>query len=41
MFLESKAFHDSLGRPKKAPKRHQKSSNTFKKRIPKWIPKNI
>ena len=31
MFLGSKAFQDSLGRPKKAPKRHQKNPNTFKK----------
>ena len=31
MFLGSNAFQYSLGRPKKAPKRHQKSSNTFKK----------
>ena len=33
MFLGSKAFQDSLGRPKKAPKRHPKSSNTSKKVI--------
>ena len=31
MFLGSKAFQDSQGKPKKAPKRHQKTSNTFKK----------
>ena len=31
MFWGSKAVQDSLGRPKKAPKRHLKSSKTLKK----------
>ena len=31
IFWGSKTCQDSLGKPEKAPKRHQKSSNTFKK----------
>ena len=35
MLLGSKAVQDSLGRPKKTPKRHLKSSKTWKNRGPK------
>ena len=35
MFWGSKAVQDSFGRPKKAPKRHLKSSKTSKNRGPK------
>ena len=37
-FWASKAVQDSLGRPKKAPKRHLKSSKGFKKVDPKMEP---